>query len=412
MPPRHTVAQAQKEIVDAILSYSPHRLEKLMKSSFAPGPDELEPNETNILNRPINNRHGGVYVKILREFDGNNNNHGDIQVRNEEMVAIGAGFSTFPLHIAVVCVYHAIKKDHGHKHVLKQALRTIDVLISHGADVHRGSECVFLLNMEGYSYIPFIEQYPHNRAANLAMWLKQHAWYMRSNETHQYLDIVMEKLDAAAAAAPAMSKEKEGVVVNNLTTKPVLTQIASAYHKLLFSEDYSDITFQCSDGISIPAHKAILAVSSDYFQTAFRGPWAENSADGIWQTSHSSKIMTSILTVLYTGSVDTCNELLKNEEVDHLSLFEISSEYGIDVLISLSVKNCMKSLENSNLKEVLQKAKLHSNEDLKLACFQYVKGNMGAMLTDPGMVTLATEDEELWGELICFLADGKEESIK
>ena len=89
-------------------------------------------------------------------------------------------------------------------------------------------------------------------------------------------------------------------------TTPVLSGVPSRYMTMLFSDDYSDVSFHCSDGVCIPAHKCILAASSAYFKTALRGDWAENNADGIWETSHSSSIIKSVLTVIYTGSVEQC----------------------------------------------------------------------------------------------------------
>jgi hypothetical protein len=51
------------------------------------------------------------------------------------------------------------------------------------------------------------------------------------------------------------------------------------------------------------AHKNILAAASPYFSAAFEGPWGEQHADGLWETSNSSGIMEVILSFIYTGAV-------------------------------------------------------------------------------------------------------------
>lgn len=35
------------------------------------------------------------------------------------------------------------------------------------------------------------------------------------------------------------------------------------------------MTFECSDGVTLPAHIIILSGASDFFETYFDGPWGE-----------------------------------------------------------------------------------------------------------------------------------------
>ncbi len=383
-----SIALAKRDTVKAILSYSPDRLDKVIKAFSSNHRGE------SIINYPIflcntDGDESGVSLKhLIRDM---NDVNGKTKMEVEEMIGMTKDDFTYPLHIAVVCVYHAVNKDPLCDLRLKQALRIIDVLLSHGANMLRGTGFIYLINIEGNRHAPFDRNYPNNRATNLAMFLKERAWKRNKNETHEYLDTVMRKIDAARP--------------EEMYTKQILTDVATAYSKLLFSHDFSDVSFQCSDGVTVPAHKNILAVSSDYFKTAFQGTWAENNADGVWKTHYSSRIMKSILTILYTGSVKECNVLVKDKELNQMDLFELVSKYAIDMLVPLMTKNCIKSIKKSNLKEYLVKANMHSNEKLKLACFQFVKENMAEMLTDPDTMALASEDSDLWGELKSYLID-------
>jgi hypothetical protein len=95
----------------------------------------------------------------------------------------------------------------------------------------------------------------------------------------------------------AEKKEIEKLVrakPTSLETTAVLKCVANTYNSMLFSEDFSGSISMQRWGVSVPAHKFILAASSPYFKTAFQGDWAENNSEGIWRTSHSSSLIKSV----------------------------------------------------------------------------------------------------------------------
>mmetsp|Transcript_18382 Transcript_18382/g.27570 ORF Transcript_18382/g.27570 Transcript_18382/m.27570 type:complete len:397 (+) Transcript_18382:140-1330(+) len=379
---------ASKNIVQAILSFSPDRLQTVI--------DDVGPDAVNL---PLTNNPDAGPID-LEEYD---DIPSEYEVEKGDVIALQRtnGF-TFPLHVAVACVYSAITSFHK----IEEALRAIDVLIANGADVEVGTGHIFVLNMEGHCAQSFNEDFPHNQAVHLAMWLKKYPWSVYESETDQHLNAVIKKLDRAASALKSKLKKNRKV-----STTEVLSDVASSYENLLFSDNFSDVTFKCSDGVSVPAHKAILAASSDYFKAAFRGPWAENNENGVWETTHSSKLMRSVLTILYTGTIAKCNELLLDKDVDQMTLFELSSEYGINLLITLTTENCIRSINEKSLKKFLMKADLYSNEKLKQACFDFIRRNPTATLTDSNIMALASEEPDLWGELKIYL-NGEKKSRK
>ncbi|CAM9580478.1 unnamed protein product, partial [Heterosigma akashiwo] len=301
-----------------------------------------------------------------------------------------------PLHVAIVALYHAIKKDGYARHLVPQALKVIQILIDNGANVDLGSGNILLTNVQGYYYKDFEEEPPHNQAVHLALFLKNFPWSSNQNETAQYLDKAISMLQKAKEKKEAQKKPV------SLQTTAILTSVVSGYKKMLFSEDFSDITFECSDGVSIPAHKCILAMSSAYFKGALQGDWAESS-DGIWKTSHSSELLKPILTVLYTGSVEDCKKMINDHKSDPLKLFEVSCEYDIETLVSISVDNCIQTLTCDSVSEMLKKADLHSNGKLKSACFEFVKSHSTQVLVRPDVMQIATDSPELWKELSEYL---------
>lgn len=374
-------AQAKKEIVSAILSYSPDRLQNVIDDYGAA-----------TLGHPLMS-----VPRVLQTYDSSPD---EDQIDTADVIAIHTDGFTFPLHIAVACVYRAIKN----RRQRNEALRTIDVLISNGADIHLGTGCIYLLNIQGYIAHSFDRNWPDNHPVHLAMFLKRYPWSFYESETDEYLDKVIKKFDDAASVLKSQFNEKK----IKMQTTQVLKGVALSYEKLLSSEEFSDVTFVCSDGVSVPAHKAILAASSDYFNTAFRGPWAENNVDGVWKTSHPSTLIKAVLKILYTGSDEKCDELLKDEEVDQMALFELSSEFGIDMLITLTTNNCIQSINKKTLKEYLVKGNFYSNEKLKKACFDFIQLDVTTSLTSPDIMALASEEVDLWSELTTYLKnDGK-----
>lgn len=77
----------------------------------------------------------------------------------------------------------------------------------------------------------------------------------------------------------------------------------------------------------------LLFLLTILIKTAFQGPWAKT------MLAEYGKLVILPASILYTGSVNQFDELLKDKEVDNLSLFVVSSEYGIEVLVALTVKN-------------------------------------------------------------------------
>lgn len=374
-----------KEVFEAIISYSPDRLTYLINQEEDPD------SATNAI---LSSDNGSIDVWNSRGVDTENFPE-DLIIKFEDE----DGF-TWPLHVAIVALYHAVKKDCYGRHTVPQALKVIDILIANGAAIDSCSGDILLMNIQGYNWHCFREEYPLNQAVHLAIFFKKRLWRIKENETNKYLDIAIAKLQQAQQKNKA--KQKQPL---HLKTTTVLDSVASSYRKMLFNEKFSDVTFECSDGVSIPAHRNILSMSSNYFETALQGDWAENS-NGTWKTSHSSTLMKPILTILYTGSVEESKKIIKDHKSNPLELFEVSCEYNIETLIAISVDNCIKSLGIENVSEMIQKAHLHSNEKLKLACFDFVKSKSTQVLTRPDAMQLATDAPESWKEL-CEYLNGK-----
>lgn len=266
----------------------------------------------------------------------------------------------------------------------RNARAIIQHLIDHGADVKRVVDGLVVCNIEDYRWIfPSV----HCTPIDLILFLKQHLSYYKAQGT--FLDMVLDMVQRAAHAAGHVKPPTARVACSVVTT----------WDSLCLSEKFSDVRFVCSEGdgeheVVLHAHKAVLAAASDYFSTLFTGPWADNCVDGAVKTSNSAHIMRAILTFVYTGRLE--EGLL---DANAPTLVGIASEYGLLALGKLAEQSCIRSLALDNVKGMLQLAHLHEASELKTACHLFVQRHAAAVLTNPEMMSLATEQPALWAEL-------------
>lgn len=168
---------------------------------------------------------------------------------------------------------------------------------------------------------------------------------------------------------------------------------------MLFSKDFSDVQFHCPGGAVLYAHQVILSAASDYFKTVFKGPWADEHPNGIWQTTNSAELMKIMLTFIYTGDQfqNKCPE-------QHLDIVSLAHEYQLTDLLQISAKILIDKIDEENVKEILQASALYNLDDLKKSCFLYIKEDFAMVLMDGNFMKLAEKDESLWSELRLFLS--------
>ena len=266
----------------------------------------------------------------------------------------------------------------------RNARAIIQHLIDRGADATRLVDDLVVCNIQDYRWI-----FPpkHCTPIDLILFLKQHLSYAKAQGT--FLDMVLKMVQKAAHAAGHVKPPTARVACSVVTT----------WDSLCLSEKFSDVRFLCSEGdgeqeVVLHAHKAVLAAASDYFSTLFSGPWADNCVDGAVKTSNSAHIMRAILTFVYTGRLE--EGLL---DANAPMLVSIASEYHLLALGKLAEQSCIRSLALDNVKSMLQLAHLHEASELKTACHLFVQRHAAAVLTNPEMMSLATEQPALWAEL-------------
>ena len=169
------LAKKLRPLVEAITSFSP----TMLRSVIEEGAD---------LDHPLYTFH--TKLRQCKEGESTPTDFGD-----EEMIALEHEGFVQPLHLAVICAYFAVKDCTSMMNTLPaSALEVIDTLLERGANPTRGSGRIFVLNCQGYKWVSWDHDYPHNRPVNLAMYLKRYAWGGSKDLTYQMMDKVIQKL--------------------------------------------------------------------------------------------------------------------------------------------------------------------------------------------------------------------------
>ena len=149
------------------------------------------------------------------------------------------------------------------------------------------------------------------------------------------------------------------------------------WRNLLFSQNFSDVTFVFPDGDVLHAHKCVLAAASPYFDAYFKGPWGSSHPNGRWKTKISRPVMKAVLTFIYTGDTESIESLLTNKDKNEDTLgatLAVAVQYQLPTLQSLVESQLMKSLTLTTVKDTLMIGHLHNSKPLKLACFGFIRG--------------------------------------
>jgi hypothetical protein len=183
----------------------------------------------------------------------------------------------------------------------------------------------------------------------------------------------------------------------NPPTTTILQYTSKLYESLLFSPDFSDVTFVCPEGIEISAHRCVLAANNAYFKAYFQSPWLELHPDGRWETEKSADVLKALLSLIYTGklSPDVTDSKL-------VQILETSYEFqlGKDLLRVVQAK-CIESISVANVKELLLFAKLHDASFLFDACFNFVCDNFFNVASDLEFAgDIIKVDGQLWQDIL------------
>jgi BTB/POZ domain len=162
--------------------------------------------------------------------------------------------------------------------------------------------------------------------------------------------------------------------------------------------DNDRMTFVCSDGVDIRAHRSVLSLYSPVFKAYFEGPWSETHPDGRWETTYASDLINAILDYIYTGRVNDQYISANCQRV-----YAAAHEFQMAKLTALAREYMIDGIDHSNIKSRLEVAHLHNDEDMLDACFDFVGSNSITVLLEPSFALLITEKPDLWQRMFRYL---------
>lgn len=331
-------------------------------------------------------------VPLLSSFQRQNQENQIVSVfvpENIKLVKAENSSYIFPLHVALLNCFHSINSNSGPASREDNGMEILNLLLQYGADPKL--ECfseVCVTNIAPYT----IKTIPSFCApVEFAVFLKAHC-------LPRFKEECFRALDKAISAMSAITIHSE------VPRRLVPLSTLEGWKSMCLSDTFSDITFVCPDGTTLPAHRAVLAATSHYFSAALTGEWKESNSNGVWTTSHDSNTLKQVLEYMYSGSIDC--EIVDDER---LKMLAIADEFVLEPLKAMAEQSCIVHLTVDTVKEMLIAAGLYSARALKDACHVMVKRNAFSLIVDPAFMELNWTHPELWKELGTFLAPDVEQ---
>jgi BTB/POZ domain len=163
------------------------------------------------------------------------------------------------------------------------------------------------------------------------------------------------------------------------------------------------MTFACSDGVKINAHKSVLSMYSQVFEMYFDGPWSKTHPDGQWETAYPSHLINFLLDYMYTGKIDF-SYISGNHDV----VYTAAHEFQLMILIQSARNYVIDAIDRDSIKRTMDMAYMHDDNILLDDCFEYVNDNMeDVVMPEPAFAALSLEQPDLWEGLFRYLRPGK-----
>lgn len=149
------------------------------------------------------------------------------------------------------------------------------------------------------------------------------------------------------------------------------------------------------DGVSIPAHKSILAARSPVFATIFETQIRDSKTSDVSVVEIEECVMRELLRYVYADRVENIDEVV-------IRLLQAADRYRIEGLKNLCVDTLARNIDANNAKDILELAKQYDLESLKRKAVNVLavsSGNPLAWLNPEDVVYSESPDQEDMGTL-------------
>ena len=188
----------------------------------------------------------------------------------------------------------------------------------------------------------------------------------------------------------------------------LLERASCANASMLFSEQFSDVVFLCSDGERIHAHRCIVAACSPLMRAMLQGSWMENVGKvSEVPMTQSAPAVRALLRFFYTGEVDEATVQSQMSDVLHLA-----AQHEQPKLTAACAKCAANLLSVQTVVPILVVAHLHDLPSLKARCVDLITTsfqNIVAVTLSSSFMELKTMHPLLWRKLRAALGLPEEE---
>lgn len=161
--------------------------------------------------------------------------------------------------------------------------------------------------------------------------------------------------------------------------------LSSQFKSLLFSEDFTDVTFSV-EGEKFTAHRVILSARCEYFRALLYGGMKESTSNEVIELRDTPVVSFRVLLeYLYTGMV----YLKDSREEDIIDLLGLAHKYGLLALQS-AIGNYLESVVSvKNVSVIYDVACLYQLQRLRDKCLMFMDHNAVDVLETDGFTSLS-----------------------
>jgi len=159
--------------------------------------------------------------------------------------------------------------------------------------------------------------------------------------------------------------------------------LSSDLASLLFAEECADISFLVEEE-RIPAHKAVLYARCERFRLMFASGMQEATATELRLEGLQAKTAKALFKFIYTNDIQVAPAIA-------VDLLSCADEYLLPALRSRCEKVIKSTIDVENVACHLRAADMHSAEELKQACMQYIVRNFKAVSCSDSFLELGKD---------------------
>ncbi|KAJ1685056.1 hypothetical protein LUZ63_016446 [Rhynchospora breviuscula] len=165
------------------------------------------------------------------------------------------------------------------------------------------------------------------------------------------------------------------IVIKNSRFTVLPSNLHQQLTDLLERGDGTDVSFNVS-GVTLDAHRCVLAARSPVFMAQFFGPMKGKVNQSIEIKDMQPSIFNSMLQFIYSDSVPDLEEARGNKDASVAlaqHLLVAADRYGLERLKQLCELKMYEFIDANNLATTLTLAEQHNCSELKAACIEFIK---------------------------------------